>query len=111
MMNKSLDSRATSSPPHTREPQVNTGSVFDVAGRLPQAKQLKVLSSNFFARNVQANIQRVKDSRRPLRLRLRNNCSVVIIDNQTYEELLNVRTQLIKLVERMEHNDEANPSS
>ncbi len=111
MMDRSLDSPTISSFPHTGEPQVNTGNVIDVAGRLPQASQLKVLSGKFFARNVQANIQRIKDSRRPLRLRLRNKCSVVIIDNQTYEDLLNVRTQLIKLVEQMERKNMASPSN
>lgn len=110
-MSKSLDPPVTFSPTSTEEPQLNTGNLIDVARRLPQVSQLKVLGSNFFGRNVQANIQRIKDSRRPLRLRLRNNCSVVIIDNQTYEELLNVRIQLIELVERMEHNGEANSSS
>lgn len=109
MMNKSLDSPATSPPSPIVEPQVNTSKVIDVAGRLPQADKLKVLSSNFFARNVHANIQRIKDSRRPVRLRLRNKCSVVIIDNQTYEELLHVRTQLIDLIERVEHNEAVNP--
>ncbi len=110
MMEKSQDSPTTFSSPHTSEPQVNTGNVSDVAGRLPPVNQLKVLGSKFFARNVQANIQRLTDSRRPLRLRLRSKCSVVIIDNQTYEDLVHVRTQLIELVERMERDEAANPS-
>jgi hypothetical protein len=108
-MNKSPDSPATPSVLHTRQPQFSPDNVVEVAGQLPQANKLKVLSSNFFARNVQANIQRIKDSRRPLRLRLRNKCSVVIIDHQTYEELLHTKTQLIELVERLEHNEAANP--
>lgn len=110
MMNKSPDSSATPFAPHTGEPQANIDNVVDVTGRLPQVNKLKVLSSNFFARNVQANIQRIKDSRRPLKLRLRNKCSVIIIDNQTYEDLVHVRTQLIELVERMERDEAANPS-
>lgn len=110
MMTKSLDSPATSSVPPTREPQAHPDNVVDVIGRLPQTNKLKVLSSHIFARNVQANIQRIKDSRRPLKLRLRNKRSVVIIDHQTYEELLHLRTQLIELVERIEHNDAANLS-
>lgn len=68
--------------------------------RLFPADKLKVVSGEFFGRNIEANIQRLKDSRRPLRLKLRNKCSVVIIDNKSYEELLSLRAIYMDLVER-----------
>ncbi len=68
--------------------------------RLLPANKLKVVSGEFFGRNIEANIQRLKDSRRPLRLKLRNKCSVVIIDNKSYEELLSLRAIYMDLVER-----------
>lgn len=85
----------------------NQSKIFGAARQLCPYKKLKVVSSNFFIRGIQANIQRIKDSRRPVRLRLRNY-SVVIIDNQTYEELLGVRATLIEMVERMKQRDVAN---
>lgn len=108
MMIKSPDSAIQLHTPQTGQPGANPSKIIGVARQLCQYKKLKVVSSKFFARNVQANIQRIKDSRRPLRLRLRNNCSVVIIDNQTYEELVGVRTKLIEAVERMKQRDVAN---
>ncbi len=86
----------------------NPSNIAGVAKQLSPYKKLKVVSSKFFVRSIHANIQRIKDSRRPVRLKLRNNCSVVVIDNQTYEELLNVKAKLIEAVERMQQSDAAN---
>jgi len=90
------DSTTQPHTPQTGQLGANPSKIIGVARQLCPYKKLKVVSSKFFTRNVQANIQRIKDSRRPLRLRLRNNCSVVIIDNQTYEELLGIRAKLIE---------------
>lgn len=62
-----------------------------ITKRLPPIYALKVVEGKFFGRNVKANIQSIKYSRRPLRLKLRNKCSVVIIDNESYEELLSLK--------------------
>lgn len=71
-----------------------------INGRLLPTDKLKVVSGEFFGRNIEANIQRLKDSRRPLRLKLRNKCSVVIIDSKSYEEMLSLKAMYIELVER-----------
>lgn len=109
MMTESSDS--PTQPLQAGQPGANPSKIIGVAKQLCLYKNLKVVSSKFFTRSIQANIQRIKDSRRPVRLRLRNNCSVVIIDNQTYEELLGVRAKLIEVVEHMKQNDAANPEN
>ena len=72
-----------------------------ITKRLPPIYALKVVEGKFFGRNVKANIQSIKYSRRPLRLKLRNKCSVVIIDNESYEELLSLKAKFVELVENM----------
>lgn len=108
-MTESSDS--PTQPPQEGQPGANPSKIIGVAKQLCPYKKLKVVSSKFFTRSIHANIQRIKDSRRPVRLRLRNNCSVVIIDYRTYEELLGVRGKLIEVVERMKHRDAANPEN
>lgn len=108
-MTESSDS--PTQPPQAGQPGGNPTKIIGVAKQLCPYKKLKVLSSKFFNRSIQANIQRIKDSRRPVRLRLRNNCSVVIIDNQTYEELLDVRAKLIEVIEQMSQSEAANPEN
>jgi hypothetical protein len=95
-MTESPDSSNQPLTPQVGQAEANLSKTIGVAKQLCSYKKLKVVSSKFFARSIHANIQRIKDSRRPVRLRLRNNCSVVIIDNQTYEELSDIRAKLIE---------------
>lgn len=107
-MTESPDSSNKPQTPEAGQPRANPSKAVGVAKQLCPYKKLKVVSGKFFARSIQANIQRIKDSRRPVRLRLRNKLSVVIVDNQTYDELVYMRAKLIEAVKRMEQRDVAN---
>lgn len=65
-------------------------------------EELDTVNSNFFGRNIRTNIQRIKESRRPLGLKLRNKLSAVVIDNDSYEELLSLKAIYTELVEEPE---------
>lgn len=71
-----------------------------IAEWLLPVQELDAVSSKFFARNIQANIQRIKNKRRPLGLKVRNKLAAIIIDNESYEELLSLKAIYIDLVER-----------
>lgn len=77
-----------------------------IAEWLLPVQELEAVSSQFFGRNIPANIQRIKNKRRPLGLKLRNRLAVIIIDNESYEELLSLKATYIELIEQMTQSDE-----
>lgn len=89
----------------TGQLQTENIKVACINGQLLPADKLKVVRGEIFGRNIQANIQRIKDSRRPLRLKLRNKYSVVIIDNESYEELLSLKAKFVELLGQMTQSD------
>lgn len=77
-----------------------------IAEWLLPVQELEAVSSKFFGRNIQANIQRIKNKRRPMGLKLRNKLAVIIIDNESYEELLSLKAKYMVLIEQMKQSDE-----
>lgn len=71
-----------------------------IAEWLLPVQELDVVSSKFFARDMQANVQRIKNKHRPLGLTVRNKLAAIIIDNESYEELLSLKAIYKELVER-----------
>ena len=86
-------------------PTENTKAIRIAEWLLPVQK-LEAVSIKFFGRNIQANIQRIKNKRRPLGLKLRNKVAVIIIDNESFEELLSLKAMYMELVEGMKQSDE-----
>ncbi len=86
-------------------PTENTNGI-GIAEWLLPVQELEVVSSKFFGRNIHANIQRIKNKRRPLGLKLRNKLAVIIIDNESYEELVSLKDLYIELVKQMKQSDE-----
>jgi PHD/YefM family antitoxin component YafN of YafNO toxin-antitoxin module len=72
-------------------------------------EELDAVSSKFFARSIRSSIQHIKESRRPLGLKLRNKLSAVIIDNESYEELLSLKAIYTELVEEVKQSEAAVP--
>ena len=77
------------------------------ASWLSPAANLEVVTGKLFGRAVQSYVQRIKDSRRPLALKLRNRFSAVIIDSESYEELLSLKAKYAELVERVKLSEVA----
>ncbi len=86
-------------------PTENANSIRFAEWLLP-VQELEAVSSKFFGRNINANIQRIKNKRRPLGLRRRNKLAVIIIDNESYEELISLKDMYIELVKQMKQSDE-----
>lgn len=86
-------------------PTENTKPIHNVEWLLP-VQELEAVSSKFFGRNIQANIQRIKSKRRPLGLKLRNKLAVIIIDSESYEGLLRLKAECIELIEQAKQSDE-----
>jgi PHD/YefM family antitoxin component YafN of YafNO toxin-antitoxin module len=86
-------------------PTENTKPILIAEWLLP-VQELEAVSSKFFGRNIHASIQRIKNKRRPLGLKLRNKLAVIIIDNESYEELVSLKDMYIELVEQMKQSDE-----
>ena len=103
---------------HPQTPVKHTGLVLteDVkairsAAWLSPIDKLDVVTSKTFGRKIQISIQQIKDSGRPLGLKLRNKFSAVIIDNESYEELLSLKSKYADLVDRVKRNDVAKAGS
>lgn len=101
-MIKSPTNTKTKQTGQLRTEDINAGCI---TGQLLPTDKLKVVSGDFFGRNIKANIQRLKNTRRPLISKLRNKCSVVIIDNESYEELLILKAKFVEIVEQMKQSD------
>lgn len=79
----------------------------DIARWLLPVQELESVSSEFFGRNVQANIQRLENNHRPLGIKLRDKLAVIIIDSASYEELLTMKAAYLRLIERIKQSDDA----
>lgn len=102
MINKSTINAPTQQPGHLSTEDAKAVQIMEW---LLPLEELDSVNSNFFGRHIQISIKRVKKSGRPLGLKLQNKLSAVVIDHDSYEELLTLRAKCIQLVEQMEQSE------
>lgn len=67
--------------------------------------ELEMVTSTSFGCNVHTHIQHIKDSHRPLGLKLHNKTSAVVIDSEAYEVLARLKAKYAELLTQVEQND------